>query len=97
MTNSPPRKIAVMGAEGAVGILYRRELQEAADPAERRAELVQVLAHGSHPSVSGGGRLAGVRVRAAPVVPDQEIFLGLLKNGYVFPKTSRTRNAGLLG
>ena len=37
----PTAEIAVMGAEGAVGILYRRELQEAADPAERRAELIE--------------------------------------------------------
>jgi propionyl-CoA carboxylase beta chain len=37
----PTAEIAVMGAEGAVGILYRRELQEAADPAARRAELIE--------------------------------------------------------
>jgi acetyl-CoA carboxylase carboxyltransferase component len=29
-----------MGPEGAVEIVHRRELQEAADPAQRRAELV---------------------------------------------------------
>jgi propionyl-CoA carboxylase beta chain len=37
----PTAEIAVMGAEGAVGILYRRELQEAGDPAARRAELIE--------------------------------------------------------
>ncbi|PZF79388.1 acyl-CoA carboxylase subunit beta [Jiangella anatolica] len=36
----PTAQIAVMGAQGAVNILYRRELADAADPAERRAELV---------------------------------------------------------
>ena len=36
----PTAEIAVMGAEGAVGILYRRELQEAADPEARRRELI---------------------------------------------------------
>src|SRR3954468_10138809 len=36
----PTSEIAVMGAEGAVGILYRRELQEAADPETRRKELI---------------------------------------------------------
>ncbi len=36
----PSAQIAVMGAQGAVNILYRRELAEADDPAERRAELV---------------------------------------------------------
>ncbi|MBD0292264.1 MAG: acyl-CoA carboxylase subunit beta [Jiangellaceae bacterium] len=36
----PTAQIAVMGAQGAVNILYRRELAEAADPEARRAELV---------------------------------------------------------
>jgi propionyl-CoA carboxylase beta chain len=36
----PTAEIAVMGPEGAVNILYRRELAEAADPAARRADLV---------------------------------------------------------
>jgi propionyl-CoA carboxylase beta chain len=35
----PTAEIAVMGAEGAVNILYRRQLQEAADPDQARAEL----------------------------------------------------------
>jgi propionyl-CoA carboxylase beta chain len=36
----PTTEIAVMGAEGAINILYRRQLKEAADPAARRAELM---------------------------------------------------------
>lgn len=36
----PTAQIAVMGAQGAVNILYRRELADAADPEARRAELV---------------------------------------------------------
>jgi acetyl-CoA carboxylase carboxyltransferase component len=36
----PSAELAVMGPQGAVEILYRRELQSAADPAGRRAELV---------------------------------------------------------
>ncbi|MEZ5316029.1 MAG: acyl-CoA carboxylase subunit beta [Vicinamibacterales bacterium] len=36
----PTAEIAVMGADGAVNILYRRELAEAADPAGERARLV---------------------------------------------------------
>jgi propionyl-CoA carboxylase beta chain len=36
----PTAEIAVMGAEGAVNILYGRELAAHADPAARRAELV---------------------------------------------------------
>jgi len=37
----PMAEIAVMGPEGAVNILYRRELQQADDPAAKRAELTQ--------------------------------------------------------
>jgi acetyl-CoA carboxylase carboxyltransferase component len=36
----PSAELAVMGPQGAVEILYRRELQTAADPEARRAELV---------------------------------------------------------
>ncbi|HEX2073552.1 MAG TPA: carboxyl transferase domain-containing protein, partial [Geodermatophilus sp.] len=36
----PTAQIAVMGAQGAVNILYRRELAEADDPDARRAELI---------------------------------------------------------
>ncbi|MEL6890360.1 MAG: acyl-CoA carboxylase subunit beta [Actinomycetota bacterium] len=37
----PSAELAVMGPQGAVEIVYRRELQQAADPESRRAELVQ--------------------------------------------------------
>jgi propionyl-CoA carboxylase beta chain len=37
----PTAQIAVMGAQGAVNILYRREIAAAADPEALRAELVQ--------------------------------------------------------
>ena len=36
----PTAELAVMGPQGAVEIVYRRELQAAADPVKRRAELV---------------------------------------------------------
>ncbi|HUP63777.1 MAG TPA: acyl-CoA carboxylase subunit beta [Thermoanaerobaculia bacterium] len=36
----PTAEIAVMGAEGAVNILYRREMEQAADPAEARREKI---------------------------------------------------------
>jgi acetyl-CoA carboxylase carboxyltransferase component len=36
----PTAELAVMGPQGAVEIVYRRELQQAADPVTRRAELV---------------------------------------------------------
>jgi propionyl-CoA carboxylase beta chain len=37
----PTAEIAVMGPEGAVNVLYRRELSRAADPEALRAEKVQ--------------------------------------------------------
>ncbi|MFS2293332.1 MAG: acyl-CoA carboxylase subunit beta [Actinomadura sp.] len=37
----PTAQIAVMGAQGAVNILYRRELAAAEDPDARRAELIE--------------------------------------------------------
>jgi acetyl-CoA carboxylase carboxyltransferase component len=36
----PSAEIAVMGAQGAVNVIFRRELQEAEDPERRRAELI---------------------------------------------------------
>lgn len=37
----PTAEIAVMGPDGAVNIVFRKELAEAADPLQRKAELVQ--------------------------------------------------------
>jgi propionyl-CoA carboxylase beta chain len=37
----PTAEIAVMGPEGAVNIVYRRELQKAEDPAKLRREKVE--------------------------------------------------------
>ncbi len=36
----PSAEMAVMGPQGAVEVIYRRELQQAADPEKRRADLV---------------------------------------------------------
>src|SRR5689334_6196084 len=36
----PTAELAVMGPQGAVEIVYKRQLQQAADPVARRAELV---------------------------------------------------------
>ena len=38
----PTAEIAVMGPDGAVNIIFRKELQEAADPVAKRAELVEM-------------------------------------------------------
>jgi propionyl-CoA carboxylase beta chain len=37
----PTAEIAVMGAEGAVRVLYRKEIEKAADPKAREQELIQ--------------------------------------------------------
>jgi acetyl-CoA carboxylase carboxyltransferase component len=37
----PSAEIAVMGPAGAVNIIFRREIESAADPAQRQAELVE--------------------------------------------------------
>ncbi|MFN8234474.1 MAG: acyl-CoA carboxylase subunit beta [Actinomycetota bacterium] len=37
----PTAEIAVMGAEGAVNVVFRREIEKAADPAAKRAELIE--------------------------------------------------------
>jgi propionyl-CoA carboxylase beta chain len=37
----PTAEIAVMGPEGAVSIIYRKELEEAKDPERRKQELVE--------------------------------------------------------
>ena len=36
----PTAEVAVMGPEGAVNIIFRKELEEADDPEARRAELI---------------------------------------------------------
>jgi methylmalonyl-CoA carboxyltransferase large subunit len=54
----PTAEIAVMGAEGAVEIVFRKEMQEAADKAARRAELIaDYRARFASPYVAAGRRL----------------------------------------
>ena len=49
----PTAEIAVMGPEGAVNIIFRKELAEAKDPEKRRAELVEdYRTKFAHPYVS---------------------------------------------
>src|SRR5205823_12029583 len=36
----PTAEIAVMGSEGAVNVIFRRDIQKAEDPAAKRAELI---------------------------------------------------------
>ncbi len=54
----PTAEIAVMGAEGAVEIVFRKEVQEATDKAAKRAELIEAYRSTfSTPYVAAGRRL----------------------------------------
>jgi methylmalonyl-CoA carboxyltransferase large subunit len=54
----PTAEIAVMGAEGAVEIVFRKEIQEAEDKAAKRKELIEKYrAVFANPYVSAGRRL----------------------------------------
>jgi methylmalonyl-CoA carboxyltransferase large subunit len=54
----PTAEIAVMGAEGAVEIVFRKEMQDATDKAARRAELIaDYRARFASPYVAAGRRL----------------------------------------
>jgi acetyl-CoA carboxylase carboxyltransferase component len=45
----PSAQISPMGIEGAVDIAFRRQIREAADPADERARLVDAMREGSRP------------------------------------------------
>ena len=54
----PTAEVAVMGAEGAAEIVFRKEIQEAADKAAKRAELIENYREAfSNPYVAAGRRL----------------------------------------
>jgi methylmalonyl-CoA carboxyltransferase large subunit len=54
----PTAEVAVMGAEGAVEIVFRKEMQEAQDKAARRAELIETYRSTfATPYVAAGRRL----------------------------------------
>lgn len=54
----PTAEVAVMGAEGAIEIVFRKEMQEAVDKAAKRAELIDEYRNTfSSPYVAAGRRL----------------------------------------
>jgi methylmalonyl-CoA carboxyltransferase 12S subunit len=54
----PTAEIAVMGAEGAVEIVFRKEMQEATDKARRRAQLIDEYRSAfASPYIAAGRRL----------------------------------------
>jgi methylmalonyl-CoA carboxyltransferase 12S subunit len=62
----PTAEIAVMGAEGAVEVIFRREVEEATDKAARRAELIDEYRNTfSTPYVAAGRRLVDAIIEPA--------------------------------
>ena len=62
----PTAEVAVMGSDGAVNIIFRKEIETADDPEARRAELVEEYTRPLRQPVHGGGaRLRRRRDRAA--------------------------------
>jgi methylmalonyl-CoA carboxyltransferase large subunit len=54
----PTAEVAVMGAEGAAGIVFRKEIDEATDKKAKRAELVELYREAfANPYVAAGRRL----------------------------------------
>jgi methylmalonyl-CoA carboxyltransferase large subunit len=54
----PTAEVAVMGAEGAADIVFRKEIQEAADKPAKRAEMIESYREAfSNPYVAAGRRL----------------------------------------
>ena len=63
----PTAEVAVMGPEGAVNIVFRKELEGASDPEARRAELIQRLQGSVRQPLRGcRARVHRRRHRAAP-------------------------------
>jgi len=53
----PSAEISVMGAEGAVSIIFRRQVEEAEDPAATRAELVAGFQETIDPYIAAGNAM----------------------------------------
>jgi len=62
----PTAEVAVMGAEGAADIVFRKEIQEAADKTAKRAELIERYRDAfSNPYVAAGRRLVDAVIEPA--------------------------------
>jgi propionyl-CoA carboxylase beta chain len=77
----PSAEIAVMGAEGAVGILYRRELSEAQDQeASRRARILELEEKFANPYVAAERGFVDEVIEPAQTRPKLIRALSLLEN-----------------
>ena len=77
----PSAEIAVMGAEGAVGILYRRELSETQDQeASRRARILELEEKFANPYVAAERGFVDEVIEPAQTRPKLIRALSLLEN-----------------
>src|SRR4051812_34131004 len=70
----PTAQIAVMGAQGAVNILYRKELREAAEPETMRAQLIQ-----QYEDALANPYIAAERGYVDGVIPPHETRIEIVK------------------
>jgi methylmalonyl-CoA carboxyltransferase large subunit len=76
----PSAEIAVMGAEGAVGVLYRKEISEAGNPdAARKAKIAEYKEMFANPYVAAGHGLVDEIVEPADTRPYLAQALEVLK------------------
>jgi len=77
----PTAEIAVMGAEGAVGILYRRELNEAQDKeAARRARIAELEDKFANPYLAAERGFVDEVIEPSQTRPKLISALSLLEN-----------------
>jgi propionyl-CoA carboxylase beta chain len=77
----PSAEIAVMGAEGAVGVLYRRELSEASDTeAARRAKITELEEKFANPYVAAERGFVDEVIEPSQTRPKLIRALALLEN-----------------
>ncbi len=66
----PTAEVAVMGAEGAVEVVFRKEINEASDKVAKRKELIDLYrSHFSNPYVAGSRRLVDDIITPAETRP----------------------------
>jgi propionyl-CoA carboxylase beta chain len=77
----PTAEIAVMGAEGAVGVLYKREISEAKDSeSARRAKIVELEQKFANPYVAAERGFIDEVIEPAQTRPKLARALALLEN-----------------
>jgi propionyl-CoA carboxylase beta chain len=92
----PTAEIAVMGAQGAVNIIHRREIAAAEDPEERRAELIADYEHAfSNPYVAAERGLIDEVIEPRETRPRLIQALEMLRTKRVSPPPKKHGNIPL--